>query len=92
MDLAAFFGRVLLAVDYLPGFEARIAAAQPLARYAAFIVDADARYHASEALCDEHPAFWSLIRVEEIRMRHDHPTEWADGSALALAAGLDGPG
>jgi len=92
VDLAAFFGRVLLAVDYIPGFEARIAAAQPLARYAAFIIDSDARYHASEALRDEHPAFWSLIRVEENRLRHDHPTEWADGSALAAAAGLDTPG
>ena len=92
VDLAAFFGRILVAVDYTPGFEARIAAAQPLARYVAFIVDSDARYHASEALRDEHSAFWSLIRVEENRLRHDHPTEWAAGSALAAAAGLDTPG
>ena len=92
VDLAAFFGRILVAVDYVPGFEARMAEAPPLARYSAFIADSDARYHASEALRDQHPAFWSLIRVEENRLRHDHPTEWADGSALALAAGLEAPG
>lgn len=91
VDLAAFFGRILIAVDYVPDFEARIAGAQPLARYAAFIVDSDARYHASEALRDEHPAFWSLMRVEEGRLRHDHPAEWADGSALVVAAGLQTP-
>ena len=91
VDLAAFFGRILIAVDYVPDFEARIASAQPLARYAAFIADSGARYRASEALRGEHAAFWSLIRVEENRLRHDHPTEWAEGSALAAAAGLQTP-
>lgn len=92
VDLAAFFGRILIAVDYVPEFESRIAGAQPLARYSAFIADSGARYRASEALRGEHSAFWSLMRVEENRLRHDHPTEWADGSALAAAAGLAAPG
>ena len=92
VDLAAFFGRIMIAVDYVPEFEARIAGAQPLARYAAFIADSGARYRASGALRGEHSAFWSLIRVEENRLRHDHPREWSDGSALAVAAGLDAQG
>ena len=37
--LGAFFGRLLVAVDYEPGFEALVAAAEPLARYAAFVAD-----------------------------------------------------
>ena len=45
--LGAFFGRLLVAVDYEPGFEALVAAAEPLARYAAFVADCTARYRAS---------------------------------------------
>jgi len=92
VDLAAFFGRILIAVDYVPGFEARMAAARPLARYAAFIVDTDARYRASTALRVEHPALWTLLRSEEERLRRDHPDDWAQGSELAVAAGHEAPG
>src|SRR5205085_58808 len=36
-QVGAFFGRVRVAVDYAPGFEARFAGAGPEARYAAFV-------------------------------------------------------
>jgi hypothetical protein len=91
VDLAAFFGRILVAVDYVPGFEARIAAARPVARYAAFISDSDARFHASEALRGEHPTLWTLLHNEEARLRRDHPDDWAEGVELAAAAGLAVP-
>jgi hypothetical protein len=88
VDLGAYFGRVLLAVDYVAGFEARIAAATPLARYSAFIVDAAARHRASAALRSAHPGLWTLLVGEEERLRRDHPTDWAEGITLTAAAGL----
>jgi len=91
VDLAAYFGRILIAVDYVPGFEARIAAARPLTRYAAFIADSDARFRASEALRGEHSTLWTLLRGEEERLRRDHPDDWTEGTGLAAAAGLDAP-
>jgi len=89
VDLAAFFGRLMVAVDYVPGFEARIAEARPLARFASFIADSMARDRASAVLRGTHPTLWTLLRAEEERLRHDHPTEWSEGVALATAAGLD---
>ena len=47
VDLAAFFGRVMIAVDYVAGFEARMSAAEPIARYAAFVSDCLVRYEAA---------------------------------------------
>ena len=55
MDLAAFFGRILLAVDYVPDFERRMAEATPLARYAAFLIDSLKRFRRCEALRAAHP-------------------------------------
>ncbi len=89
VDLAAFFGRIMVAVDYVPGFEARIAQARPLARYAAFISDSDARFRTSTALRGEHPALWMLLRAEEDRLRREYPDDWTEGSELAAAARLD---
>jgi hypothetical protein len=89
VDLAAFFGRVMIAVDYVPGFEARIAEARPLARYTTFIIDSVARYRPSAALRGAHPMVWTLLLGEEERLRRDHPTDWAAGVALAAAAGFE---
>ncbi len=46
----AYFARVLLAIDYSPGFEARFSAAEPVARYAAFVFDLVGRYRRSAIL------------------------------------------
>jgi hypothetical protein len=92
VDLAAFFGRLMVAVDYVAGFEARMAAAQPIARYAAFVADSRARYRQATALRAAHPAFWALLGGEADRLRRDQPDAWAEGVALAAAAGLEIPG
>lgn len=91
VDLAAFFGRVMIAIDYVPGFEARMAEARPLARYAAFIADSMARYRAAPALRATHPALWALLGAEDERLRRDHPGDREDGLALARTAGLERP-
>ncbi len=89
VDLAAFFGRIMVAVDYLPGFECRLAEAGPVARYAAFVADSMARYRSNAALRGAHPALWDLLGTAERRMRRDDPDAWAEGLALAAAARLD---
>lgn len=91
VDLAAFFGRVMIAVDYVPGFEAKIAEARPVARYAGFVADTTTRYRASAALRGVHAALWMLLHGEKERLRRDYPTDWAEGVALAVAAGLETP-
>lgn len=81
-SLGAFFGRFLLAVDYRPQFEDQAARADPITRYAAFLVDAGARFRASTPLRVEQADLWSLLQVEERRLRANHPIEWAAGEAL----------
>ena len=83
--VGAFFGRLLVAVDYVPGFEARMAQAGPVARYAAFVADLVGRYRVSPELRSGHPELWALIEAEARRLRRDRPVDWADGSALLLA-------
>ena len=83
VDVGAFFGRVMVAVDYVPGYEARIAAAGPVTRYAAFVSESVARYEAASALQRERPALWRLIRSEADRLRVCDPAAWAEGVALA---------
>jgi hypothetical protein len=90
VDLAAWFARVMVAVDFEPGFEARLAAATPLARYAAFIADATRRHGPSPALRGVHGTLWPLLCAEQSRLRLEHWDDWADGLALLDAAHLNG--
>lgn len=87
--VGGFFGRLLVAVDYVPGFEARLGQARPVARYAAFVADTVGRYRASPELRAGHPELWTLIQGEERRLRRDDPVPWTDG--LALLATMTGP-
>jgi hypothetical protein len=87
--LAAFFGRLIADVDRVPGFEARLAALEPMDRYAAFIADLVGRYRPSSALRDRDPDLWILVRAEADRLARDQPAAWATGTALARE--VDGP-
>jgi hypothetical protein len=82
-SLAAFFGRLIIAVDFTPGFEALAAAVDPITRYAAFIRDLVGRYRRSSTLRDQHLDLWVLLQSEARRLERDHPTEWAAGAELA---------
>lgn len=83
LDLAAFFGRSMVAVDYIPGFEAALAAAGPVTRYAAFLADSVRRMRASPRLRDEHRAVWTLLRAEQNRLKLSDPDALQAGSTLA---------
>ena len=91
VDLAAFFGRVLIAVDYVAGFEARMADAAPLARYAAFIAEGVARYRKSAQLRAAHADVWMLLGSEQARLIRDEPAAWSEGVDLAAAGRLVAP-
>jgi hypothetical protein len=86
--IGAFFGRLLVAVDYQPGFERRLSEASPLVRYSAFVCDIVTRYRASGELRSSHAALWALFEAEERRLQRDHAAIWADGVTLLQASGL----
>jgi len=88
-DLAAWFGRLMIAIDFVPGFESRMTDATPLARYAAFIADATRRLRPSQVLRGERGKLWPLLCSEQSRLRREHAAEWADGLVLLDAAKLE---
>lgn len=81
-SLGAFFSRLLLAVDYTPGFEAMAADADPVSRYAAFVGNTTDRYRASLVLRSEQPHLWRLLEAEERRLRTSDPAAWTQGEVL----------
>jgi hypothetical protein len=85
--VGAFFGRLLVTVDYVPGFEERLAHASPLARYAAFIQDADGRNRSTPLAARDLRPFARTVRSEAARLRSDHPAAWRDGVALLADVG-----
>lgn len=85
--VGAWFGRLRLAVDLRTGFEARLAAAEPLARYAAFLRDAGDELRATPAIRSVHQDLACLVDGEAVRLRADHPAVWAAGDDLRPAPG-----
>jgi hypothetical protein len=69
-------------VDYVPGFEERLAHATPLTRYAAFIQDAERRDRNMPISALELRPFSATVRTEASRLRWKHPDEWRNGAAL----------
>jgi hypothetical protein len=88
-DIGAYFGRLMVAVDYAPGFEAKVAAADPVVRYAAFLADVADRYRQSDGLRQARADLWRLLRSEEDRLRRTSPDAWAAGTGLLAAAGVE---
>jgi hypothetical protein len=82
LELAAFFGRVMVPIDFDPGVEEAIAAADPLTRYAAFVAFASERYRAHLTLRLEHAPEAELMSEEAQRLRATHPDAWVRGKAL----------
>jgi hypothetical protein len=79
--VGAFFGRLMVAVDFSPGFEATLAAASPVTRYAAFVRDSLRRLPA-DAATDADRSLTLLIRHEASRLRSDAAADWQGGERL----------
>jgi hypothetical protein len=84
--VGAFFGRLMVAVDYQPGFEAELGVLPPLVRYAAFVRDA-AKRRTGHGLIDlSDDGFGRLLRAEATRLRTTAPVEWSAADELLEAA------
>jgi hypothetical protein len=82
LELAAFFGRVMVPIDFDPGVEEAIAAADPLTRYAAFVAFTSERYRSHVTLRLEHAPEAEVISEEALRLRTTRPDAWMRGTAL----------
>lgn len=81
-ELAAFFGRLMVPIDFDPGMEEAIAAADPMSRYAAFVAFEANRYHGHLLLREEHPGQAQVVMDEARRLQRARPDAWARGAAL----------
>jgi hypothetical protein len=91
LELGAFFGRMMVPIDFEPGVEEAISAATPLVRYAAFVAFEEVRYAGHQALREEQPAIAAAIGAEARRLRSDDPDAWALGNNLLTRMGLSRP-
>jgi hypothetical protein len=81
----------MVAVDFVPGFEAQLAAASPITRYAAFVGDFIRRYRTSWALRSGHPDLWTLLDGEQRRLQREHVADWSLGLTLLREGALVSP-
>lgn len=88
LELGAFFGRIMVPIDFEPGVEQAISAATPLERYAAFIAFEQARYATHATLRQEQPVTGSAIATEAHRLATEEPASWEAGSRLLSRMGL----
>ena len=87
--VGAFFGRLMIAIDFKPGFEAAFAEADPLIRYAAFIRDGLGRRRPRRGVRPIDDELGRLLRHEDTRLRTADPARWEAAGALLAAAGGD---
>jgi len=88
-EIGAFFGRLIVPVDFAPGGEARLAAEPPEHLYAAFLRDVEARRRESahrratfELDGDRGDPLGPWLRLEIARVRDGHPAWWAAAGTL----------
>jgi hypothetical protein len=93
-ELGAFFGRMMVPIDFEPGVEQAISAATPLERYCAFVAWEHARYTAHPALRQDAPTTAATLAAEAVRLEREEPAAWDGGRHLARRMGLeaDAPG
>ena len=87
--IGGFFARMMVAVDFKPGFERSFAAADPLTRYAAFVRDSDERRHGQQRSTSYDDPLERLVRHEATRLRTAASSAWEAAGAMLVAAVLD---
>lgn len=88
-DVESFFARLMIPIDFEPGAEALVSAAEPAALYAAMIAEYAARI--DDPLwrgLDKSADRWA--RSERHRLRTDEPGPWAAGQHLVADLHLIG--
>ncbi|HWP62375.1 MAG TPA: hypothetical protein VNO86_02770 [Candidatus Binatia bacterium] len=86
--VGAFFGRLMVPIDFEPGAEERIGRTDPLVLYAAFLQDALERRvpEVTEQFGDAESATW--IRLEAKRLYSAVPAVWTAAAELRRDLGL----
>jgi hypothetical protein len=87
--IGSFFARMMVAIDYQPGFERTFADADPLTRYAAFVRDTDERRQGQPRATSYDDPLGQLVRHEATRLRASTEGAWAAAGTLLAAAVLD---
>jgi hypothetical protein len=90
-EVGAFFGRLIVPVDFATGAERRMTDAEPGVIYAAFLAWADARLDRIAATTGHRSEVDGWIDREQARLRGSQPATLATGEALLAELGL-GPG
>ena len=90
LEMAAFFARMMVPIDFNPVAEPALAAADPLVRYAAFVAFQRQRYLGHLLLRDEHPKEAEIIGEEAERLPRSHPDAWQRGRRLLEVLALRG--
>jgi hypothetical protein len=88
--LGAFFGRLIIPVDFQPGAERELAETDPAALYAAFLRFETARRRGAPLLRDAAPSLDAWLTHEAARLATDRPAAWAAGEGLLANLGLAG--
>jgi hypothetical protein len=86
-EIGAFFGRLILPVDFAVGAEARIAATTPAGLYASFLIDVGARFRRIDEHGGQPDSVEGWVHAETRRMRTDQPDSWTEGGSLLAEIG-----
>jgi hypothetical protein len=87
-ELTAFFARVLVPIDFVPGAEALVSHSTPMARYAAFLHYDLHRIEESELVRESYGMDARVVRAEAERLQRRHRQEWDEGGRLLAELGL----
>jgi len=87
-EMGAFFGRLMIPIDFEPGAEGRVVDADPVVLYAAFVRDVHSRTVASARLAVANGSLTSYVAHEARRLDEAHPQAWREGGELLAALGL----
>ena len=88
-ELTAFVARVLVPIDFVPGAEAMVSRATPLARYAAFLGYDLRRIDDSQLVRESYGTDARVVRAEADRLRRRYPADWDAGGRLLAELGLE---
>jgi len=87
-ELTAFFARVLVPIDFVPGAEKLVSRSTPLVRYAAFLQYDLRRIDESRLVRESYGPDARVVRGEAERLQRRHPIEWDAGGGLLAELGL----
>jgi hypothetical protein len=88
--MGAFFGRLIVPIDFNPGTEARVDRASPEVLYAAFLLDLADRSASAGTSHSGGDELDAWTRAEGCRVRRSEET-WAAGAQLLVDVGLRAP-